>query len=86
MNDLTIEMIAKALTDLSQSNSALPTDGPCSMTQVCNFFGISKKTLYIWQEKLDGFPKPVQIGNRYRWDANEIRAFWLKQTELTNER
>jgi len=85
MNDLTTKMIAKSLADLSRANSALPADGPCSMTQVCNFFGISKKTLYIWQEKLDGFPKSVKIGNRLRWDANDIRAFWLKQKELNHD-
>ena len=85
MNDLTIEMIAKSLADLSRANSALPADGPCSMTEILNFFGISKKTFYQWQEAMDDFPKPVKIGNRLRWDANEIRAFWLKRKELNHD-
>lgn len=52
-----------------------------SSTQVQQRFGISRSTLYRWQEDPHiAFPRPVKIGHRIMWRDADLAAYESKLT------
>lgn len=70
----------------NQSNyGVLPAEGFVRVEKVCEFFDISKSSL--WQGiKENKYPGPVKFSSRVaRWDVQELRTWTEKQKGIQNE-
>jgi len=45
------------------------------------FIGVSIPTLWRWEMRLKGFPKPTRIGRLTRYKRSELEAFMKSNSE-----
>ena len=59
-------------------------DMPISIKTVAEYFGVSIRTIRIWMEKDEHFPKPFKKYSTLRFKRNEIEAYWNENRQEYN--